>query len=67
MATKWKVEVDWNRDGSYSEVTEFVAELQWFLGFREPYMGTASEAYLAFDSEQCGQALLAGEQQRTAA
>ena len=46
MATKWKVEVDWNRDGSYSEVTEFVAELQWFLGFREPYMGTASEAYL---------------------
>ena len=46
MATKWKVEVDWNRDGTYSEVTEYVAELQWFLGFRAPYMGTASEAYL---------------------
>ncbi len=46
MATKWKVEVDWNRDGTYSEVTEYVIEVQWFLGFRAPYMGTASEAYL---------------------
>ena len=46
MATNWKVEVDWNRDGAYSEVTEYVTELQWFLGFRAPYMGTASEAYL---------------------
>ena len=46
MPTKWKVEVDWNRDGTYSEVTEYVTELQWFLGFRAPYMGTASEAYL---------------------
>ena len=46
MATKWKVEVDWNRDGTYSEVTDYVTELQWFLGFRVPYMGTASEAYL---------------------
>ncbi|MCY3779374.1 MAG: hypothetical protein OXG78_03610 [Chloroflexi bacterium] len=46
MVTKWKVEVDWNRDGTYSEVTEYVTELQWFLGFRAPYMGTASEAYL---------------------
>ena len=46
MATNWKVEVDWNRDGTYSEVTEYVAELQWFLGFREPFRGTASPAYL---------------------
>ena len=46
MATKWKVEVDWNRDGTYSEVTEYVTEAQWFLGFRAPYMGTASEAFL---------------------
>ena len=46
MATAWKVEVDWNRDDTYSEVTEYVAELQWFLGFRAPYKGTASEAYL---------------------
>ena len=46
MPTKWKVEVDWNRDGAYSEVTEYVTELQWFLGFCAPYMGKASEAYL---------------------
>ncbi len=46
MPTDWKVEVDWNRDGAYSEVTEYVTEVQWFLGFRAPYMGTASEAYL---------------------
>ena len=46
MATKWKVEVDWNRDGTYSEVTEYVTEAQWFLGFRAPYLGTASEAFL---------------------
>ena len=39
MATKWKVAVDWNRDGTYSEVTEYVAELQWFLGFRAPLYG----------------------------
>ena len=46
MATRWKVEVDWNRDGTYSEVTKYVTEVQWFLGFRAPYMGTASEAFL---------------------
>ncbi len=46
MATKWKVEVDWNRDGTYSEVTEYVTEVEWFLGFRAPHMGTASEAFL---------------------
>ena len=46
MATQWKVEVDWNRDGTYSEVTDYVIEAEWFLGFRAPYMGTASEAFL---------------------
>ena len=46
MATKWKVEVDWNRDGAYSEVTDYVTEARWFLGFRAPFMGTASEAFL---------------------
>ena len=46
MATTWKVEVDWNRDGAYSEVTSHVIAAQWFLGFRAPYMGTASEGYL---------------------
>ena len=34
MTTTWKVEVDWNRDGTYSEVTSYVIDAQWFLGFR---------------------------------
>ena len=46
MTTTWKVEVDWNRDGSYSEVTDYATKVQWFLGFRAPYMGTASEGFL---------------------
>ena len=40
------MQVDWNRDGAYSEVTDYVTEAQWFLGFRAPFMGTASEAIM---------------------
>ena len=46
MATKWKVEVDWNRDGTFSEVTEYVTELQWMLGFQQAYMDVGNDAQL---------------------
>ena len=52
--TIWKIEVDWNRDGAYTKVTEYVTELQRFLGYRTPYMGTASDAYLHLTLHNAG-------------
>lgn len=42
MSTNWQVLVDWDRDGAYSDVTEWVITADWLIGMAEPYQ-TASD------------------------
>ena len=49
MATTWTIAIDWDRNGEFSGddiVTERAVWVNWFLGFREPYMEIAQNAML---------------------
>ncbi len=49
MATTWTIAIDWDRDGEFSGddiVTDRAVWVNWFLGFREPYMDIAQNSVL---------------------
>ena len=49
MATTWTIAIDWDRDGEFSGddiVTDRTVWVNWFLGFREPYMDIAQNSVL---------------------
>ena len=50
MATQWKVEIDWERNGNYTgtydNVTDRTILTQWFVGMRQPYQLTADNSVL---------------------
>ena len=49
MATTWTIAIDWDRDGEFSGddiVTERAVWINWFLGFREPFMDIAQNSTL---------------------
>lgn len=44
--TSWKISVDWDRKGIFTEVTDYVVSANWFLGFRRPYQEIADDSVL---------------------
>jgi hypothetical protein len=50
MSTVWKVQVDWERDGSYSgpqdDITAHVMECRWVLGMKQAYQSVAHDSLL---------------------
>lgn len=46
MTTTWIIEIDWNRDGTYDDVTSRAIAVDWFLGFRQPYQDSADNSRL---------------------
>ena len=49
MATTWTIAIDWDRDGEFSGddiVTDRTVWVNWFLGFREPYVDISENSVL---------------------
>ena len=49
MATTWTIAIDWDRNGEFSGddvVTNRTVWVNWFLGFRDPYMDIAQNSVL---------------------
>ncbi len=49
MTTTWTIAIDWDRDGTFSGddiVTDRAIWINWFLGFRKPYMDIADNSVL---------------------
>ena len=49
MATTWTIAIDWDRDGEFSGddiVTDRAVWVNWFLGFRAPYVDIAENSVL---------------------
>jgi hypothetical protein len=42
MPTTWTIAIDWDRNGNYTgtddNITSYVMQANWFIGFRKPYM-----------------------------
>ncbi|MEO1287538.1 MAG: hypothetical protein AAFV93_07205, partial [Chloroflexota bacterium] len=50
MTTTWKILVDWDRTGdfdeSYDDITNYVINAKWYLGFSQPYAHVANDSTL---------------------
>ena len=49
MAATWTIAIDWDRDGEFSGddiVTDRVVWVNWFLGFRDPFVDIAQNSTL---------------------
>jgi hypothetical protein len=50
MVTSWKIFIDWQRNGNFTEaiddVTSYVKSAEWFLGMTLPYQDDANDSTL---------------------
>jgi hypothetical protein len=50
MATTWTIAIDWDRNdnfsGTYDDVTARMVNVEWVLGWREPYQDVAEDSVL---------------------
>lgn len=50
MTTTWKVLVDWDRTGDFlnssDDITSYVVNAKWYLGFSQPYANVANDSTL---------------------
>jgi hypothetical protein len=48
MPTIWTIAIDWDRNGDFSgtddNITQYVIQTNWFIGFREPFMEMADNS-----------------------